>query len=97
MNVAVEVKAMEVKKTEQLAGNASVKETAAARKRARDYIAEIKSEIKKISWTSPEELKAYTKIVVGATFVCGLGLYVMDLAIQTALYVLESALRVFIG
>jgi preprotein translocase subunit SecE len=95
--VATEVKTMEVKKTQQLASGASSKEASASKKKARDFVGEIKSELMKISWTSPEELKTYTKIVVGATFFCGIGLYIMDLVIQTTLSVLESALRIIIG
>lgn len=47
-----------------------------------DFIGDIKTEVKKISWTSPEELKVYTKVVVATTFALGLGIYFMDLIIQ---------------
>lgn len=96
--MTVEVEAMEVKKAQQLTTNSgSLKETAVKRKRLREFIADIKSEVQKITWTNPEELKAYTKIVVGATLICGIGLYGMDLTIQALLYLLESALRVVTG
>lgn len=95
--MATEVKTMDVKKTQQLANGAASKEAAAPRKKARDIIGDMKAEIMKISWTSPEELKTYTKIVVGATFFCGLGLYAMDLVIQTSLNLLESAIRIVVG
>lgn len=95
--MATEVKTMDVKKTQQLASGSASKEVAAPRKKARDFVGEIKSELTKISWTSPEELRTYTKIVVGATFFCGMGLYAMDIIIQTSLNMLESALRLIVG
>lgn len=95
--MTVEVEAMEIKKTQQIVSGTVGKETVTSRRKLRDFIADIKTEIQKITWTSPEELQAYTKIVVGATFVCGIGLYFMDLTIQTTLYLLETALRVITG
>lgn len=86
---------MEPKKTQQAALPAQ-KETvvkAGSQFNATEFIGEIKTELKRISWTSPDELKMYTKIVVGATFFCGMGIYFMDLIIQTSLWILESALR----
>lgn len=94
--MAMEVKAMEQKKTQQTAiHSAKDKETVAAQKKLQiaDFVGEIKAELKRISWTSPEELKTYTKIVVGATFFCGMGIYFMDLIIQAGLWTLETALR----
>jgi len=95
--VATEVKAMDVKKTQQIATGSATKEAAAPKRKARDVIGDIKAELMKISWTSPEELKTYTKIVVGATFFCGIGLYVMDLLIQNTLNLIEGALRLIVG
>lgn len=94
--MVVEVKAMEPKKNQQNAlHSVKDKEAAASAKKLQvaDFVGEIKAELKRISWTSPEELKTYTKIVVGATFVCGMGIYFMDLFIQASLWILESALR----
>lgn len=62
-----------------------------------NFVGEIKSEFKKVSWTSKEELRTYTKIVVGATFLFGLGVYFMDLIIQSALSALNIALRFITG
>ena len=50
-----------------------------------DIVGDIKTEFKKITWTSREELRAYTKIVVGATFAFGMSIYAVDLIIQTIL------------
>lgn len=95
-NVVVEVKTMEPKKNQQaVLHSPKEKEAVSSAKKlqAADFVGEVKAELKRISWTSPEELKTYTKIVVGATFVCGMGIYFMDLLIQASLWVLESALR----
>lgn len=97
--MGVEVKAMEPKKNQQTAILSSKdKEAGAAPKKLQvaDFVGEIKAELKRISWTNPEELKTYTKIVVGATFFCGMGIYFMDLFIQAGLWILESALRLVI-
>lgn len=51
----------------------------------KNFTGDIKGELKKISWTSPEELRLYTQLVVGATFILGLGLYLVDLLIQSVL------------
>lgn len=62
-----------------------------------NFVGEIKSEFNKISWTSREELRTYTKIVVGATFAFGLGVYFMDIIIQTCLNGINFALRLITG
>lgn len=62
-----------------------------------DYVEEVKSEFKKVSWTSKEELKSYTQIVVGATFAFGLGVFFMDVMIQTVLHSLNAILKLILG
>ena len=62
-----------------------------------DLLGEIKSEFKKISWTEPDALKTYTKVVVGATFVVGLGIYFVDLAIQMGLTLMELVVKGIFG
>lgn len=93
--MVVEVKSMEPKKAQQTVHVSSEKNSTVNDKRMNftDFVGEVKAELKRISWTSPEELKTYTKIVVGATFVCGMGIYFMDLLIQTGLWILESLMR----
>ena len=61
------------------------------------YIEEIKSEFRQITWTTKEELFAYTQIVVGASFVLGLVVYLVDLSIQTVLDTLTWLTRITIG
>lgn len=94
--MVVEVKAMEEKKNQQsVLHTPKDKEATVTRKKLQfaDFVGEIKAELRRINWTSPDELRTYTKIVVGATFVCGMGIYFMDLLIQAGLYILESTLR----
>lgn len=62
-----------------------------------NYVEEIKSEFKKVHWSSKEELKTYTQIVVGATFAFGLGVFSMDVVIQMVLHSLNAILKFIIG
>jgi preprotein translocase subunit SecE len=96
--VAVEVKTMETKKT-QLAtpANVNANQSSIVSGQWQGFLGDVKSEFKKITWTSPEELVSYTKIVVAATFLLGMGIYVMDLAIQLCLAGLGVVLRLIGG
>lgn len=97
--MAVEVDAMEVKKTQQLASDASkeARDVPVTEVKSKDFLGDVKAELKKISWTTPEELRTYTKIVIGATFLFGMGVYFTDLIIQFVLNVLESTIRLIGG
>ncbi len=46
------------------------------------YVHELKAELKKVTWTTKEELMLSTKVVIGATFVFGMGIYFSDLLIK---------------
>lgn len=91
-NIAVKAKSMKVEKTQSLTQTKSADSTVTSSSVV-DFIADVKAEFKKINWTSPEELKAYTKIVVGATFFLGMGIYCTDLVIQTFLSGLNVLIR----
>lgn len=58
---------------------------------------EIKAEMRKISWTSKTELLFCTKIVVGATFCFGIGIYLVDLSIKGCLDGVNAAVRLLFG
>lgn len=58
---------------------------ASKKKRAFDYLQELKDELKKVSWTTKEELTLSTKVVIGSTFLFGIGIYLFDLMIKGAL------------
>jgi preprotein translocase subunit SecE len=62
-----------------------------------DFLGDMKSEFKKITWTEPDALRTYTKVVVGATFAVGLGIYLVDLGIQLVLATLEFIVKGLIG
>lgn len=87
--MGAEVKSMELKKTQQIVEA----EQALSTKKVEGFVADIKSEIHKITWTSREELRAYTKIVVFATFSFGMSIYFLDLIIQGILGSLSLLLR----
>ncbi len=61
------------------------------------FVGEVKAEMKRITWTSPDELKAYTKIVVSATLICGFTVYFADVGIQGVLTGLAYVLRLITG
>lgn len=47
-----------------------------------NFVGEVKQELKKVEWTSKDELTAYTKIVLASTFIFGMFVYFIDLFIQ---------------
>lgn len=77
----MQVKTLEVKKTSSLS-TAKSKDDAVTVGSILDFIGDVKGELKKIDWTSPEELRVYTKIVVTSTFSLGLGIYCLDVLVQ---------------
>lgn len=89
---------MEIKKSQPIATPSSkAKDIPVSGFKPHEFVGEIKEEFKKISWTSPEELKVYTQIVVGATFFFGMGIYLLDLSIQGVLNGLALAIRLIGG
>ena len=99
--MVTEVRPMDVKKTQiqvqPIAPSVKEKDAALNAWKPKEFIGEIKDELSKITWTSPEELKAYTQIVVGATFAFGMGIYLLDLLIQSVLTGLASAVHLIAG
>lgn len=91
--MSAEVKTMEVKKTNQ----PTVADPTATKKKVQNFVTELKSEVTKVHWTSKEELITYTKIVVAATFLFGMAIYLMDLIIQGTLSGLHVLLRFIAG
>jgi preprotein translocase SecE subunit len=49
------------------------------------YVQEIKNELKRVSWTTKEELTRSTKVVIAVTFACGIGIYFVDLLVKGSL------------
>lgn len=86
-----EVKSMDIKKSQHNI------DRAVSVKKAQMFVADIKSEIRNVTWTQRDELILYTKIVVLTTFLFGLTIYGLDLSIQTVLSGLSFILRTIIG
>jgi len=57
----------------------------AMKNRKGNFIQEVKEELKKVDWTSKQEIKTCTKIVVSSIVLFGLGIYVVDLVVRGAL------------
>lgn len=93
--MVAEVKTMEIKKSQQLTKptNTEAREVSLKGSQWIDFFGDIKAEFLKITWTSPEELTTYTKIVVGMTVFLGMGIYFMDLIIQFSLGVIDNLIR----
>lgn len=62
-------------------------------KRNGNFFHDMKDEMKKVSWTSKEELKTCGKIVIGSIFVLGLGIYFIDLFIRLVLNGIGNLVR----
>lgn len=86
---------MELKKEQK--APAAKEDVLLKKHKTRDFVEDIKTEFKNITWTNKEELRVYTKIVVGATFVLGIGVYFIDLAIQAVLNSLTWLTRITVG
>jgi preprotein translocase subunit SecE len=61
------------------------------------FIRELKEELKKVTWTTKDELIFCTKIVVGSTFILGIGIYLIDLVIKGALNGFGALFRLIFG
>jgi preprotein translocase subunit SecE len=95
-NVALGLKSMETKKSHERVEPDYTAAQAQAKK-TQSFLSDIKAEFMKITWTPKEELRTYTKIVIGATFICGMGVFFMDLLIQTLLTGIEVSLKWIFG
>lgn len=69
----------------------------ASQRDAVHFLSGVKQEFNRIEWTSQDELKSYTKIVVGSTFIFGLSIYIIDLALRGALDLINEGFKFLIG
>ena len=67
------------------------------KKRKLSYFREVQQELKKVTWTSKEELIFCTKAVIIATFVFGFAIYFIDVAIHGALNLAGALVRMIFG
>ncbi len=72
-------------------------ETIAVKSTKLGYLAELKKELRQVTWTSKDELIMFTKIVVGATFAFGLGIYGIDLLIKGCLTGFKTLIHLIFG
>lgn len=91
--MAVNVNSIETNKTQKKTTTI----TSTKQGEIQSFLGDVKSEFKKISWTEKDELKTYTKIVVGATLISGFGVFCIDLAIRAGLDGLEAFVRLIFG
>ncbi len=61
------------------------------------FVGEVKQELKRVDWTSKDELFAYTKIVVACIFAFGLSIYLIDLVIRGALDFMNLFVKWLVG
>ena len=80
---------------EQLSSQTETKP--AEKKSGASYLSELKAELKKVTWTTKEELIFFTKIVVGSTFALGLGIYGVDLLIKSVLNGFGALIHLIFG
>lgn len=58
--------------------------------RAFRFFGEVKQEFWRISWTTPQELRTSTKVVLGGMLLAGFVIYGVDLVLQGTLSLLNS-------
>ena len=66
-------------------------------KKKLSYFREVQNELKKVTWTSREELIFCTKAVIFATFFFGLAIYLVDLVIHGGLGAVAGLFRMIFG
>jgi preprotein translocase subunit SecE len=69
----------------------------ASEKRKVSYLREVQNELKKVTWTSREELLFCTKAVILATFLFGLAIYAIDLGIRGVLDLAAHFVQMIFG
>lgn len=98
--MTVDFKAMEAKKVQTHTshpGSTTAAPSEFSFKKLVAYFADVKTEFYKVTWTSPEELRVYTWIVVAATFILGFGVYTVDVAIHSILALIGIIIRGLFG
>jgi preprotein translocase subunit SecE len=93
--MTLDANVMEQKKTQKTVTKPS--ETSVERSKAFTFVGDIKEEFKKVTWTSRDELITYTKMVIGATFIFGMSIFLIDLLIQSTLNTLGYLVSLISG
>lgn len=66
-------------------------------KKAYEYFEEVKAEFSKIQWTEGAEVLTLAKVVLMATFLFGMTIYVADLVIHRVLMSLDAIFKWVVG
>ena len=66
-------------------------------KQKKSYLRSVQQEMKKVSWTSKEELLVGTKMVIIATFIFAFAIYASDVVIHRALNTLSNLTYLIFG
>ena len=82
---------------EALKNASAARSSAFSMKRAFRRFEDLKAEFFRIQWTEETSVSYMTKVVVVATFVCGMVLYIADLIVQRALIGVDGVLRLIFG
>ena len=69
----------------------------ASLKKAFRRFEDLKVEFKKIQWTEEKKPQEYAKVVVLATFFCGMLLYCADVVVHKSLWLINALLRFLFG
>ena len=73
---------------------------AAKSAKARDLVnfaSEVKQELKRVDWTTKEELFSYTKLVVACIFLFGFSIYLVDLLLRSGLGGINFLVKWIVG
>ena len=71
--------------------------TTITEKKKLSFFREVQNELKKVTWTSKDELILCTKAVIIATFLFGFAIYVVDLGIRGSLELIGALFRMIFG
>ena len=88
---------MDIKLNQSRASADAKGQKSGGRKSVFVYVQELKEELKKVTWTTKGELQFSTKMVVGATFLFGLGIYLADFFIKGSLDLIKAVLHFIFG
>ncbi|MCH9610331.1 MAG: Protein translocase subunit SecE [Chlamydiales bacterium] len=62
-----------------------------------NFASEVKQELKRVDWTTKEELQSYTKIVVVCIFLFGFSIYFVDLLLRSGLGAINFLVKWIVG
>lgn len=71
--------------------------SAITEKKKLSFFREVQNELKKVTWTSRDELMLCTKAVIIATFLFGFAIYIVDLGIRGSLELIGALFRMIFG